>query len=70
MRSGASLQTRLALGASKQRVSLNTRFLDEYGAYVGKYLTPRKGVILKGLVGFRGGTQRVGLSKGGGNLKI
>ena len=39
-------------------------------AYVGKHLTPRGGgVILKGLEGFRGGTQRVPLSKGG-NPKI
>ena len=33
--------------------------------YVGKHLTPKGGVILKGLEGFRGGTQRVALFKGG-----
>ena len=38
-------------------------------SYVGKHLTPRGGVILKGLEGFRGGTQRVALYKGG-NPKI
>ena len=34
-------------------------------SYMGKHLAPRGGVILKRLEGFRGGTQRVGLSKGG-----
>ena len=41
------------------------RDLQWYEAYVGKHLTPRGGVILKGLEGFRGGTQRVALYKGG-----
>ena len=44
----------------------NNLDLYTYYLYVGKHLTPRGGVILKGLVEFRGGTQRVGLSKGGG----
>ena len=34
-------------------------------AYVGKHLTPRGGVILKGLEGFRGGIQTVGSCENG-----